>query len=77
LSLARDLLNYYFEIYAKKKARPLLNGEDVMMEFNIPEGRLVGEILKKVCEGVEDGSVRNKKEAIGYARGWLERSGIL
>lgn len=76
LALAINLLKHYYGSYSKKKARPLLNGREVMIEFGLPEGTLVGEILKKVSEGVQEGIVKNKKEALSYARAWLERSGL-
>jgi hypothetical protein len=42
-----------------------------METFGIPEGVLVGEIMRKVAEAVETGAVRSKKGAVRYISEWL------
>lgn len=66
--IALELLEFYFRVYLKKKPKPLLNGREIMRIFKVREGPEVGEILAFVNDGVEKGIVRDKKEAIEYAR---------
>lgn len=66
--IALELLEFYFRVYSKKRPKPLLNGREVMRIFKIREGPEVGAILAFINEGVEKGLVRDKREAIEYAR---------
>lgn len=71
LRLVDDMLGFYYTVYLKKKPAVIFTGNEVMKRFGIPEGPLVGEILKKISEGVEKGEIRNKKEAVVFAEGFL------
>ncbi len=73
LKVANELLDFYYGTYIKKKPKPLLSGNEIMKTFGIPEGRLVGEVIGRISEGVEKGVIRNKKEAIVYIKKWLSR----
>lgn len=73
LDVARELLEFYYGSYIKKKPRPLLSGDEIMKTFRLSEGRLVGEAMERVSEGVENGVIKNKKEAISYLKEWLSR----
>ncbi len=70
-SVVLEMLRYYFEVYSIEKPPPLMTGRQVMDTFGISEGPLVGEILRKMNEGVEAGVVSGRKEAVAYARKWL------
>ena len=50
----------------KISPRPLINGDNLISEFNITPGPLVGEILEAVREAQAIGKVSNVNEAIGY-----------
>ncbi|MBI2412500.1 MAG: CCA tRNA nucleotidyltransferase [Deltaproteobacteria bacterium] len=69
--IALELLEFYFRVYLKKRPKPLLNGREVMRIFKVREGPEVGEILTFINEGVEKGLVRDKTEAIEYAKARL------
>ncbi len=73
LKAANELLDFYYATYIKKKPRPILSGNEIMKAFNIPEGRLVGEVIGKISEGIEKGIVKNRKEAIAYLKEWFSR----
>jgi len=73
LEAVLETLRFYYEVFLVKKPAPLLTGRDVMESFGLSEGPLVGEVLRKVGEGVETGAVRNRKEALEYAGKWLRR----
>ncbi len=76
-NLADELLDFYFNVYMKEKPRPLLTGAEIMKTFKIPEGKLVGEIIDKISEGVEKGLVSNKKEAVSFVKRWLASRGVV
>lgn len=76
LGVVRDMLRFYFDTYIKKMPQPIMTGAQVMKAFNLPEGPLVGEILKKIAEGVESGTVRTKKDAVAFVRKWLKTGSI-
>jgi poly(A) polymerase len=69
--LVKDMLCFYYDEYLKKMPKSLFNGKEIIKTFSLPEGRLVGEVIEKISEGVETGAVRNKKEAIAFVRQWL------
>ncbi|HLC18607.1 MAG TPA: HD domain-containing protein [Thermodesulfobacteriota bacterium] len=71
LKLVREMLEFYYGVYSKKRPKPLLNGNEIMDAFGITEGRLVGEIMERVSEGIEKGLIKNKREAISCIRKWL------
>ena len=71
LDMVGAMLRLYYDEYRFKSPRALLNGTEIVKTFNLSEGRLVGEVIEKISEGVETGVVRNKKEAIRFVREWL------
>ncbi|MBQ3101468.1 CCA tRNA nucleotidyltransferase [bacterium] len=47
---------------------PFVNGEDIMTILDIPQGKIVGEILKELREKQLLGEIKSKDEAIDLAR---------
>jgi len=72
-SVVMDMMDFYFDVYSKAKPRPLMNGREIMIAFGVPEGPAVGEIIKKISEGVEEGILHDKKNAVRYIKDWLSR----
>ena len=68
LKFVNEMLRFYYEHFLRKRPAPLMNGREIMRAFKIPEGPLVGEIIKKISEGIEAGAVKDKKEAKAYVR---------
>jgi putative nucleotidyltransferase with HDIG domain len=66
-----EMMRFYYGVYIVEKPAPLMTGRQVMETFGVPEGQLVGEILRKMNEGVEAGVVRDRKEAVTFVRKWL------
>jgi len=59
--------------YVKKLSLPkLISGYDVMKIFNIPEGPLVGKILKLVEEAQLLGKVQSREEALKLIKKYLK-----
>lgn len=71
LEVVLEMMRFYFDVYSIEKPPPLMTGAQVMDTFGVAEGPVVGEILRKINEGVEQGVVRNRKEAVAYVRKWL------
>ena len=71
LAMVRGMLRLYYDEFELKRPAALLNGTEIVKTFKLSEGRLVGEVIEKISEGVETGAVRNKKEAIRFVRQWL------
>jgi poly(A) polymerase len=67
-----EMMRFYYGVYILKKPAPLMTGRQVMDAFRVTEGPEVGEILRKMNEGVETGVVRNRKEAAAYIKKWLK-----
>ncbi|MBI5238395.1 MAG: hypothetical protein HY887_08250 [Deltaproteobacteria bacterium] len=69
--LIKDMLAFYFETYSRKKEKPLMNGGEIMETFKVPEGRLVGEIMREISEGIEEGRIKNRRQAVAVIKKWL------
>ncbi len=69
--LVMDMLAFYFETYSRKRARPLMNGDEIMETFGVPEGRLVGEIMSVMADGIEAGRIKTRRQAVAAIRKWL------
>jgi poly(A) polymerase len=70
----QDMSTYNFakELFEKTpleevRPTPFLNGHDVMREFSIPAGPLVGRILKHVAELQLNGEIKTRREALEAA----------
>lgn len=75
LSTVKEMLGFYYDVYTVERPVPLIDGREIMGIFNVPEGRKVGAILKRIAEGVEGGVVSDREEAIDYVKKWLETGG--
>lgn len=71
LRTVREMAAFYCDVYTKKRPRALFTGREVMKTFGVQEGRIVGEIMEKISEGVEQGAIRNRKDAVVRIRKWL------
>jgi poly(A) polymerase len=71
IEFENNIVAKYIE-YVKKSSLPrLVTGYDVMEIFNIPEGPLVGKVLKLVEEAQLLGKICNKTEALKLIRKYL------
>jgi len=52
----------------------LVNGEDLIREFNLQPGPLIGKILQAIREAQVEGLVTDKPSALTFAREWIENS---
>ncbi len=75
LDVARILLENYWERPQETVAPPrLLNGNDLMSELNLEEGRIVGQLLEAIREAQATGKVETREQALDFAREYLKKS---
>jgi poly(A) polymerase len=58
----------------EKKAKPFLNGNDVMRKFKLAAGPLIGKVLFALEEAQAIGKIKNKKEAFMLAAAIIKRN---
>jgi hypothetical protein len=75
LDICRIFLENYWEKPAQTVSPPrLLDGNEVMTEFEIGPGPRVGEILEVIREAQATGKIGTREEALVYARDWLKEN---
>jgi putative nucleotidyltransferase with HDIG domain len=73
LDICRTLLEAYWET-PEQVVRPpqLLNGDDLITEFNLKPGRQIGQLLEAIREAQAEGIFSSREEALAFARDWLD-----
>lgn len=72
LSTCRSLLEGYWERSEQVVSPPRwFTGSDVISEFSLAPGPLIGRILEAVREAQATGEITNRAEALQYIRQWL------
>jgi tRNA nucleotidyltransferase/poly(A) polymerase len=75
LDICRIFLENYWEKPAETVSPPrLLDGNEVMTEFNLKPGPRVGELLEAIREAQATGKVSTREEALAFARNWMKES---
>jgi len=74
LDVARILLENYFE-KPEETISPsrLLDGNDLMKELNLEPGQIVGQLLEAIREGQATGKIKDREEALAFAREEMKR----
>ena len=72
-----SMLTDYYERHQKVISPPkLINGHDVMAEFGLKEGPLIGQLLEAVREAQAAGEVRTKEEALALVEELADKHGF-
>lgn len=66
--LAKEMVNEYFGIGAIIKPVPLLRGNEIMAEFKLEEGPIIGKILRFVEEERAAGLIESREQALEIVR---------
>jgi tRNA nucleotidyltransferase/poly(A) polymerase len=75
LDIARIFLENYWERPQETVAPPpLVDGHDVIREYNLEQGPWVGRVLEAIREAQATGSVSTREQALAFGRSWLEES---
>lgn len=69
--LCLEMMRFYYDVYLRKKPRPLLSGAEIMEIFKVEEGPIVGGIIQEMNRGVESGAVKTRKDAVRHIKKWL------
>ena len=73
LDVARILLENYFERPAETvKPKSLLDGHEVMENFDLRPSPKVGALLEAIREAQATGEVRTREEALSFGKKWLD-----
>lgn len=72
LDACRTLLEAWWE-NPEAAVRPprLLNGNEIMVHFQMAAGRRVGDLLEAIREAQAEGQIKDRDEALAFAAGWL------
>jgi tRNA nucleotidyltransferase/poly(A) polymerase len=75
LEVVRTMLKAWFEKRADQVSPPpLVDGDDLMRELNLPPGRQIGELLNAICEAQAVGEVSTREQALELARQKLKEN---
>jgi hypothetical protein len=75
LDICRIFLENYWEKPAETVSPPrLLDGNEIMNEFDLKPGPRVGEVLEAIREAQATGKVDTREEALTFAKEWLDQS---
>ena len=75
LDVARILLENYWEKPEETVAPPrLINGLDVMNEYQLQAGPIIGQVLEAIREAQATGTVLTREEALAFGREWLKEN---
>ncbi len=67
-TIIRKMVYYYLLKKSSLELKPLLNGYEIMENFNIPSSPLVGRLLDVLKEAQSTGAVKTKKQAICFLK---------
>ncbi len=68
VDVVRSLLEAWWENNAEQiSPPPLIDGNDLMREFNLKPGPLIGSLLREIEEAQATGAVKNQRQAYEYA----------
>jgi poly(A) polymerase len=71
-ALISEMIRYYFEEYFPSVNTPeLLKGRDLMAFLQMKPGPKMGELLKEIREAQLLGKLRDRQDALDFARNWL------
>ena len=68
----RKMLNKYYYHKERILPKPLVRGDEIMESFNLPQGPLIGKLLKRVREAQAEGKLKNREEALQFLKKLLE-----
>ncbi len=69
----RKILYRYFIHREVVKPRLLLNGTDIMRNFSLPQGPMIGKLLGNLEEAQAESKIKNKKGALSFINSILKR----
>ncbi|MCL4527945.1 MAG: HD domain-containing protein [Chloroflexi bacterium] len=75
LNVARTFLENYWERPEETVAPPrLIDGNDIMREYNLEQGPVIGQVLEAVREAQAVGKVSTREQALAFGLAWLKEN---
>lgn len=68
----RKMLSRYYYHKERILPKPLVRGNEIMESFNLPQGPLIGKLLKRVREAQAEGKLKNREETLQFLKKILE-----
>ena len=68
LETISELENFKRNELTEEKVKPLLTGHEIMAILSIPQGKMVGEIKRRLEEAQMEGVVRTREEAVEFIK---------
>lgn len=64
----RKMLSRYYYHKERILPKPLVRGDEIMESFNLPQGPLIGKLLKIVREAQAEGKLKNREETLQFLK---------
>ena len=68
-----NLISYYFKNYLATSPQPLISGRDIIDEFGLQEGKVIGDLLRQAAEAEAEGLLSSREEAMLYIENLLKQ----
>ncbi len=73
----KKMLNKYYYHKERILPKPLVRGDEIMESLNLPQGPIIGRLLKRVGEAQAGGKLKNREEALEFLKKILdEEAGV-
>ena len=69
-----EMLNRYMNMIERKRLSPILNGRDLMRNFNLEPSPAFGPLLRRVQELYLGGAISDRREALRWVAGRLKKN---
>jgi len=69
----KKMLSKYYYHKERILPKPLVRGDEVMERFDLPQGPVIGKLLKRVEEAQAGGKLKNREEALQFLKKILEK----
>lgn len=65
-TLINSVAHYYFETFTVTSPQPLISGRDIIEQFGLKEGKVIGGLLNQVARAESEGLLSSSREALTY-----------
>ena len=68
------LANYYVNEFLKNPPLPLISGSDIIQNFGLKEGKIIGVLLNQVRQAEAESTISSRKEALLYVENLIKNT---
>jgi poly(A) polymerase len=76
IDISRNIIAFWFEKPEVANPVMLLNGNDLMVNFDLTPGRLIGELIEKLREEQAAGTIKDRETALSWVEAQLAKRPI-